>query len=45
MDWPELAATIGYTFKGSAGNPLDLDLDGLLWWYDRAVWINEQISG
>ena len=35
---------MAYTFKGSAGDVLALDIDELQWWYERAVWIREQLE-
>ena len=45
MDWPHAIATVAHTFKGSAGNPLDMDLATLMWWFEQAGWIYEQLSG
>ncbi len=35
---------MAYTFKGSAGDVLDLDIEELQWWYERACWIREQLE-
>jgi hypothetical protein len=35
---------VAYTFKGSAGDVLALDIDELQWWYERACWIREQLE-
>ena len=33
LDWERLIAVVAYTFRGGCGDPLQMDLDTLLWWF------------
>jgi len=36
---------VAYTFRGGCGDPLQMDLDTLLWWFGQADWLQKQRQG